>query len=283
MRLFILTTVTMMFFAANSVLNRAALADGLIGPASFAALRLGFGAIVLILILWLKGDFKSGFNIKPRLDAVIGLILYVICFSFAYTVLEAGLGSLLLFGMVQITMFGGAVIQGNKPSPLQWLGAVIGMSGLGYVMNPSTSGVDLTGAIIMAVAGFGWGVYSLAGKKVDQALTSTAASFIWATPVVLIIWWVASPEAFSAEGVLLAFLSGSLASGLGYVLWFMVLPELQTETAATVQLSVPLIAMLGGIVFLDEVWTLDFTIASSLVLGGIALSLRSAKKPVNTR
>jgi drug/metabolite transporter (DMT)-like permease len=278
MRLTLLTTLTMIAFAANSVINRAALADGAIGPASFAVLRLASGAVVLLLILWLQGAFKDGVQIKPRLDAVLGLALYAIGFSFAYSVLQAGLGALLLFGMVQVTMFSGAVMQGNQPKPLQWVGAAIGLSGLAYVLNPSTSGIDLRGAALMIAAGFGWGVYSLAGQKVEQVLIATAASFVCATPIALIIWFVTGSEAISNTGIALACLSGGVTSALGYILWFYVLPRLQTSTAAVAQLTVPLIAMAGGMVFLGEVWTVDFTIAAALVLGGIGLSVWAGQR-----
>ncbi len=278
MKLTLLTTLTMIAFAANSVINRAALADGAIGPASFALLRLGSGAIVLGVILWMQGAFKGGVQIKPRLDAVFGLALYAIGFSFAYSVLQAGLGALLLFGMVQITMFSGAVLRGNQPKPLQWIGVAIGLSGLAYVLNPSTSGIDLWGAALMIAAGFGWGVYSLAGQRVEQALIATAASFICALPIAALVWFASNAEVFTGKGIALACLSGGVTSALGYILWFYVLPRLQTSTAAVAQLTVPLIAMAGGMVFLGEVWTLDFTIASALVLGGIGLSVWAGQR-----
>lgn len=278
MRLTLLTALTMIAFAANSVINRAALADGAIGPASFAVLRLGSGAVVLFIILWLQGAFKGGVWIRPRLDAVLGLALYAIGFSFAYFVLQAGLGALLLFGMVQITMFAGAIVQGNSPKPLQWVGAAIGLSGLAYVLNPSTSGIDLRGAALMIAAGFGWGIYSLAGQKVEQALVATAASFICAVPIAVIVWGLTGSETVSHKGIALACFSGGVTSALGYILWFYVLPRLQTGTAAVAQLTVPLIAMTGGMMFLDEVWTMDFTIASALVLGGIGLSVWAGQR-----
>jgi drug/metabolite transporter (DMT)-like permease len=272
MRLALLTTLTMIAFAANSVITRAALAGEAIGPASFSVLRLASGAVVLVLILWGQGAFKGHTKIRPRLDAVLGLAIYAIGFSFAYTVLQAGLGALLLFGMVQITMFAGAVVRGNQPQPLQWLGAAIGLLGLIYVLNPNTTEINLNGAILMVAAGFGWGIYSLAGQKVEQALIATAASFVCATPIAIFVWLVTGSEVYHLKGVALACLSGGVTSALGYILWFYVLPRLQTSTAAVAQLTVPLIAMLGGMVFLGEVWTFDFTIASVLVLGGIGLS-----------
>jgi drug/metabolite transporter (DMT)-like permease len=278
MKLAFLTTLTMMAFAANSVITRAALLDGAIGPASFSVLRLASGSVVLLLILWGQGTFKARPQIRPRAGAVLGLALYAIGFSFAYTVLQAGLGALILFAMVQITMFAGAVVQGNRPKPLQWLGAVIGLAGLAYVLNPNTVEIDLRGAILMGLAGFGWGIYSLAGQKVEQALVATAASFVTATPIAVIVWFISSSEAAHASGIALACLSGGVTSALGYILWFYVLPRLQTGTAAVAQLTVPLIAMAGGMVFLGEHWTLDFTIASALVLGGIGLSVWAGQR-----
>jgi len=276
MKLSLLTALTMAAFAANSVINRAALADGAIGPASFALIRLATGALILVLILRMQGALKT--TIRPRFDAVLGLILYMLGFSFAYLVLEAGLGALLLFGTVQITMFGGAVLRGNRPKPLQWVGAAIGLSGLAYVLNPSTSAIDLTGALLMVIAGFGWGLYSLAGQKAVHALAATTTSFVCATPIAVLVWLLAGSEAVTSTGVALACLSGIVTSGLGYVLWFYVLPQLQTSTAAVAQLTVPLIAMLGGMIFLGEIWTADFTIASVLVLGGIGLSVWAGQK-----
>ncbi len=278
MRIFILTAFALMFFAANSVLNRAALAGELIGPASFVAIRLGSGAVALVFILWFQGILKKPPSLKPRLDAVFGLILYAIGFSFAYMVLDAGFGALVLFGTVQITMFLGAIIRGNKPVFVQWIGAAIGMAGLAYAVNPETAGIDPVGALIMVSAGIGWGLYSLAGQKVSNALVSTTVSFVCATPIAVIAWIIVGSEIVTAEGVMLAVTSGVVTSGFGYVVWYTALPHLQTSVAAIVQLAVPLIAMLGGILFLNEVWTLDFTISASLVLGGIALSLLGGKK-----
>jgi len=170
------------------------------------------------------------------------------------------------------------VVQGNRPQPLQWLGAAIGLAGLAYVLNPNTATIDLYGAILMGLAGFGWGIYSLAGQKVEQALVATAASFVAATPIALLVWFVSSSEVAHASGIALACLSGGVTSALGYILWFYVLPRLQTGTAAVAQLTVPLIAMAGGMVFLGEHWTLDFTIASALVLGGIGLSVWAGQR-----
>lgn len=278
MRLFLLTTLTMAAFAANSVINRIALAEDTIGPATFALIRLATGAIVLTGILWAQGQMRLNTVLRPRVDAVCGLTLYAIGFSFAYVALEAGFGALILFGVVQITMFGGAVIQGNQPKTLQWAGAVIGLVGLAYALNPQTADTNLTGALLMAGAGFGWGVYSLAGQKVKHGVSTATLSFLYATPIALGVWWLAGAETIKPAGIAWACLSGSVTSALGYILWFYVLPQLQTGTAAVAQLTVPLIAMAGGMLFLGELWTLQFTVAATLVLGGVGLSVWAGQK-----
>lgn len=278
MRIFLLTTLTMIAFAGNSVFNRMALADGAIGPASFAMIRLMVGTVVLLAIVFLPPKTTTLSALRPRPLAVAGLALYATAFSFAYVSLDAGFGALLLFGTVQITMFGGAVVQGNRPHPLQWGGALLGMAGLIYLMNPSVAGVDLSATLLMIASGFGWGIYSLAGQKTQDALLSTTSSFVFAVPVALIVWALVGAEPTSLRGISLAALSGGVTSALGYVLWFYVLRHIQTVTAAVAQLCVPIIAMLGGMVFLSETWTADFSIAASLVLGGIALSIWAGLK-----
>nr|WP_281501732.1 DMT family transporter [Kordiimonas laminariae] len=278
MRIILLTALAMIFFAANSVLNRLALAEELINPETFLLIRIGSGALFLLLLLKMKGLFKGLTTFKFNAMSVGGLALYGVGFTFAYLVLEAGFGALLLFGTVQITMFVGAIMKGSSPRVLQWLGAVIGMAGLVYVINPDTGGLNLFGAGLMVLAGIGWGLYSLAGQKAENALIATTASFVWTVPVALIVWLSSNAGAIAMEGAVLAAISGIITSGLGYVVWYRVLPELDTSVAAIVQLTVPLIAMLGGIAFIGEVWTLDFTIAAVLVLGGIALSLLGGKR-----
>lgn len=265
-------------FAANSVINRIALAEDTIGPASFALIRLASGTAVLVGILWTQRSMRLNIIMYPRLDAVCGLTLYAIGFSFAYVALEAGFGALILFGVVQITMFGGAVMQGNQPKTLQWVGALVGLIGLAYALNPQTTNIDLIGALVMAMAGFGWGLYSLAGQKVENGLSTAALSFLYATPIALGVWWLAGTETVKPAGIAWACLSGGVTSALGYILWFNVLPQLQTGTAAVAQLTVPLIAMVGGMLFLGELWTLQFTIAAALVLGGVGLSVWAGQR-----
>ncbi|GHA51937.1 membrane protein [Amylibacter ulvae] len=272
MRIFTLISITMIAFAANSVLNRLALVEPQIGPFSFALIRLIAGAVILWGILALRGQ-AGRHSFRPNILSVFGLTLYALGFSYAYVTLDAGLGALLLFGGVQLTMFIGAAVLGKMPKPLQWMGAFIGFAGLAYLLNPSNSVIDPLGAFFMLLAAFGWGVYTLVGQRVANAHVAAAQSFLFAIPIALVVWMFSTGEMITPYGVFLAILSGAIFSGLGYLLWFSVLPQITTITAAVAQLSVPIIAMLGGMVFLSEPFTIQFAVASVLVLGGITLSI----------
>jgi drug/metabolite transporter (DMT)-like permease len=278
MKLFLLTTLTMIAFAANSVLNRAALTDGAVDPMSFAMLRLLAGAVVLQSIILVRGQFKDVWSEVDWL-AVAGLLAYMVGFSFAYTSLETGLGALVLFGGVQITMFLGAVIGGKKPVMLQWVGAAIAFSGLVVLLAPSGSAPDLLGLSLMALAAVGWGIYSLQGAKTDRPLLATSANFTVALPLVIVPWFffVEVPQ-LGQTGIAMAFISGGITSALGYALWYHVLRQLQTVTAAVAQLTVPLIAACGGFLLLAEPFTLAFWVSSVLVLGGIGVSILAANR-----
>ena len=273
MRLFLLTGLTMTAFAANSVLNRMALIAPQIDPASYAVIRLCAGAAILWSILYVRGQVgKRSLRADPW--SVLGLSAYAVGFSYAYVSLEAGLGALLLFGGVQLTMFIGAWLTGRKPLVLQWCGAGVGFAGLAYLLNPSTTQIDMLGAGLMLIAAVGWGVYTLLGQRQTNAPLAAAQSFVFATPIAVLVWLVAGMDMIlTPSGVGLAILSGAVFSGLGYLLWFSILPNLATTTAAVAQLTVPLIAMIGGMVFLSEPLTLQFVVASALVLGGIGLSI----------
>ncbi len=277
MRLFLLTTLTMIAFAANSVLNRAALASGGIGAIEFANIRLIAGAAMLaILALALRRQFVFGG--PGRIAAVAGLLLYLFGFSLAYVSLDSGLGALILFGTVQITMFSGSVLGGERPPAQRWLGAGLAFGGLAWLLWP-TGQMDLSliHAVAMIAAGIGWGVYSLAGRKANDPLLATAANFVIAVPLGLIMTTALpvqmDPVAWTNTGIGLAVISGAITSGLGYALWYTVLPRLAGTVAAVAQLTVPIIAMLGGMLFLNEALTLDFVIAAALVLGGVTLSV----------
>ena len=274
MRLIILVSITMLAFAANSILNRMALTESEAGAASFAALRLLSGALMLVALVQMRGQAHW------RLTNVAGplsLLAYVIGFSFAYLSLDAGLGALILFGGVQITMFAGALLRGESVPTMRWIGAGFAFAGLSFLMWPNgTAPVPLLGAGLMLGAALGWGIYSLLGAGAADPLGATARNFLWATPLGLLpafFMW----DGMSPIGAVLAVLSGAVTSGLGYALWYRVLPELPASVAAVAQLTVPVIALAGGIVFIGEEMTWRFLVAALMVLGGVVLSLYRAK------
>ncbi|MCT4611195.1 MAG: DMT family transporter [Pelagimonas sp.] len=274
MRLFLLTALTMAAFAANSVLTRAGIFESGLDAFWFGTIRLLAGAAVLALLVALKGQW-AGWRNELNASALLGLFLYIFGFSLAYMRLESGLGALILFGMVQITMFAGGVIAGERPPALRWIGSGVAFAGLIYLLRPTGTGVDLQAALAMVVAGIGWGLYSLAGKHARDPLVSTAVNFVLVAPVgVLLALLIAAPTGgWPMSGVVLAIMSGAVTSGLGYALWYRILPELQRSVASVAQLTVPVIAMGGGMAFLNEPLTTQFIIASVLVLGGVALAV----------
>ena len=259
----------MVAFAANSIVNRLALDAGGTGPASFAAIRLVAGAAMLaLLVAWRSG----GLRWHTGGGGPAALALYVLGFSFAYASLPAGIGALILFGGVQVTMFAGAILSREAVPVQSWVGAGLSLAGLGYLMWPAGGAApDAAGAGLMAAAALGWGIYSLIGRGACDPLAATAANFLWAMPVGLLIWLI-RPDGIDGAGALLAVVSGAVTSGLGYALWYSVLPALGASRAAVAQLTVPVIALAGGIVLLGEALSLRIVLASALVLGGVALA-----------
>lgn len=274
MRLILLTSLTMMAFAANSVLNRMALVGDLTGPASFALIRLASGAGFLLLLAGFRSGRKVPWRAPGRLWGVLMLTLYVLGFSFAYVSLETGVGALILFGGVQITMFAGALIARENVPLARWTGAAIAFGGLVVLLWPA-GGIapDPAGAVLMVGAAVGWGVYSLLGRGVSDPLGSTAANFALALPIGMAVFAI-FPGEIALKGAMLAVISGAVTSGAGYALWYSVLPRLAASVAAVAQLTVPVIAVAGGLVFLGEPVSLRFVIAAVLVLAGIAVSLK---------
>lgn len=277
MRLLFLTVLTMIAFAANSVLNRMALAGGGMDAVSFGVIRLVSGAVMLALLcLILRGGLRlTG---PGRGIGVLALLIYLYGFSMAYRALDAGLGALILFGVVQITMFAGGLIAREAMPARRWIGAGMAFGGLAWLLWPGGGlEVSVTHGLLMAAAGVGWGVYSLNGRRSGDALMATAANFIWAAPVGLLVGWLVPKGAegivIGPQGVLLAVLSGAVTSGLGYALWYSLLPRLAASVAAVAQLTVPVIAMAGGMLFLGEALSLEFALASVLVLSGVAVSV----------
>ncbi|MEM6595435.1 MAG: DMT family transporter [Pseudomonadota bacterium] len=272
MRLFLLTTLTMIAFAANSVLNRLGILSG-VDPLSFAVIRLVSGAVALAALLWLTGGGLA-LGGRKRLYGAVALSIYMIGFSLAYVTLDAGVGALILFGVVQMSVFTGVLIGGARVSGAKWFGTGVALTGLAFLLLPGASSPDLWGAVLVACAGAGWGVYTLLGRSELDALGATTGNFIVASLLVAVfaVLWPAE-RSISATGVAYAVLSGALTSAMGYALWYRILPQLQAATAGIAQLTVPVIALAGGIVFLGEAVTLGFVLASALVLGGVAWSI----------
>jgi len=270
----LLTALAMFAFAANSLLCRIALQQGRIDPASFGAIRLAAGAATLVLVMRLRPRARA--PMAGDWPAAVMLFLYVACFSFAYLRLAAGSGALILFGVVQLTMFAAGLRAGERFTGAGWLGLALAVGGLAVLMLPGVAAPSFLGAGLMAVAGAAWGGYSLRGRGVTDPLATTTGNFARATPLGLVLWGVWSARAhLDAHGVALALVSGALSSGLGYVVWYAALPRLKALQAATVQLSVPLIAALGGVLLLDEAFSARLGLAAAAILGGIALVLRA--------
>lgn len=278
MRLFFLTALTMVAFAANSVLTRLAVDNGHIDPSSFAIVRALGGAVVLSLILSIRGGAFALFNRKRAIGAV-SLAAYMAGFSLAYLTLDAGLGALILFGVVQIFMFAHTTATGMRPGNRQITGAAIAFLGLILALWPGAGGKsDVLGAGYMIFAGVGWAIYTISGRQEQDPLAATTANFILCLPVVMIaLLGLASKATVAGWG--LALLCGGVTSGLGYALWYTVLPQIQRNLAPVVQLSVPVIALLGGAALLGEAITPIVVLATVLVVCGIGLAVTSQSAP----
>jgi drug/metabolite transporter (DMT)-like permease len=274
MTLFVLTACTLLAFAANSLLCRLALGAGLIDPASFTTLRLLSGALALLPISQLiarssgtrvaKGSWGSGF----------ALFAYAAAFSLAYVSLTTGMGALLLFGSVQVTMIGAALKSGERLRTLQWVGSAAAVGGLVYLVLPGISSPDPLGALLMCLAGAAWGVYSIRGRGSPAPVVVTSGNFLRSLPFALVASVVLMPSLhLEPTGVILAVISGSVTSGLGYVLWYRTLKSLTTARASVVQLVVPVLAAMGGVTVLSEPVTLRLIAGSMLILGGVALAV----------
>ncbi|MDO6456670.1 DMT family transporter [Celeribacter halophilus] len=271
LRVFALLLLTLVAFAGNSVLTRAALVDPANGATSFAAVRLLSGALMLGLI----GRFARH-SVTPRLGdlpAVLALFLYVLGFSLAYRAMSAATGALILFAFVQITMLAVALRRGVRLSGFGWLGLALALGGLVWLLSPGLSSPPLTAALLMSGAGVAWGAYSILGQGGGDPVGRSIRNFIGAVPLALVLLLVV-PVSLTASGWALSIASGALASALGYVLWYRVLPLIPVPLAASAQLSVPVITALGGALLLSEPISLQLVGACALVLTGIALSAR---------
>lgn len=291
MKTFLLVAVAMGAFAANSLLCRMALANTDIDPASFTLLRLTSGALALLLLssYSLRRGVKSassqsvfkGLKANASVLGGIALFVYAICFSFAYISMSTGTGALLLFGAVQLTMITVGLINGERFNSRQWLGFVLAFIGLVILLLPSASAPSLLAGLLMVLAGMAWGVYSLLGKKSSSALMSTTGNFIYASflcvPLIGVVLSVGADQfVLDKVGIYYALASGIFASGCGYAIWYRALPLIKSTTAATVQLSVPVLASLMGWLALGEQFTAQIMLASVMTLGGIYLVIKKA-------
>lgn len=290
----LISLLSLIAFAANSIFCRMALMSQSIGALEFTLVRLLSGILILLpLLVFYRGNIKASdhnsrggaialtrANIAPSL-ALFG---YAIFFSLAYVQLGAGTGALILFASVQITMVGISIYHGNRLTIVEWLGFALAFGGLVYLLLPGLSAPPLVGAMMMLIAGVSWGIYSLLGKGQKFPILSTARNFLFCAPgcmVLLIIIVIRSENgqyAFSSNGILLAVLSGAVTSGLGYVLWYMTLNRITTTVASIAQLAVPIIAGLGGIVFLSESMSLRLVLASVMIVGGIVVTILGRRK-----
>ena len=270
---FLYTALAMIAFASNSLLNRLALGDEAIDPVSYTTVRLVTGATILILIAMIQRNNTEKKVRGSWLSAAL-LFLYAISFSFAYLSLSAGTGALILFGSVQVTMILVALRAGERPHWLVWLGVLLALGGLVYLVTPGLRAPSPLGSGLMAAAGIAWGFYSLRGRGSDTPLADTAGNFLYAVPFILSVRLVVlSGIHLSINGIFLAALSGTIASGVGYVIWYAALRGLTATRAAIVQLSVPVLAAWGGVIFLAEDISLRLMLAGAFILGGIALAV----------
>ena len=270
----LLTALALLAFAGNSILCRMALGSHAISPAGFTAARLGTGAAAL----WLLVALRTGGVPKHagQWTSAAALFAYAAAFSFAYLSLGAGTGALILFGAVQLTMIVAGLRAGERPVAAEWAGLVLAASGLVVLVFPGLTAPAPAGAALMAAAGVAWGVYSLRGRGSTEALRNTAGNFLLTVPMAaLLLAFAGGTSGWTVRGMLLAAISGALASGVGYAIWYTALPSLTATRAALVQLLVPVIAAAGGVALLGEAIPLRLPVAAALVLGGVALAVTS--------
>ena len=270
----LLAALAIAAFAGNSLLARAALADGAIEAGAFSAIRLAAGAIILLPFLGAKPS-------RADLPGATALAVYVAGFSLAYLSLGAGLGALILFSCVQATIMLTGFFRGERPSALGWVGLAIAMGGLALLLAPKggstgTDTISIAAAIMMGVAGIAWGAYTLIGRASGDPAGSTARNFLLAAPMVLPMLLLDS-EMPSSHGVMLAVIAGALTSGLGYVIWYKVAPRLGLATVASVQLATPVVAAIGGVLLLSEPLSWPLVLGGALIVGGIVLTIHKPR------
>jgi drug/metabolite transporter (DMT)-like permease len=275
MRLYIFTSIALFAFAANSLLCRMALGDG-IDPIPFTLIRLISGAVLLAILV--RPSWQEVERGKAGMESALSLSIYAFAFSWAYVAMDTGMGALILFATIQIVLNIVAQLTGDKINRLTLLGIAIAFIGLVVLLLPGQSAPDFSSALIMMVAGLGWAGFVYSGRNSQKPLLDVAIAFrwslLWCLPLTLVIDWQGS----SVQGILLATLSGTLASGLGYALWYKVLPQLGLQNAAQSQLVVPVFAMIMGIIFLSEQISTTMLVASGLILLGITIAIRAKQQ-----
>lgn len=281
------TVIALIAFAANSLFCRMALAEGYIDAWNFTIIRLisaaaCLGIIIAVHTQYLKHNRSlDGATVKEKGSwlSSTSLVIYALCFSIAYVELDTGTGALILFSAVQLTMIGWGIYKKEQLSALQWLAFIVAVVGFIYLMLPSAAMPSLSAATLMAISGSAWGVYSIRGKSCVSPLRATGFNFIRSLVAVPILLLVAMSRLLeiSMQGILLACASGAIASGVGYSIWYMAMPLLKNTQAAIVQLCVPVLAAVLGVVFLSEQLTLEFVIASSVILGAVLVFILNKK------
>jgi drug/metabolite transporter (DMT)-like permease len=265
------TSLALIAFAANSVLCRLALGGGTIDAAGFTCVRLVSGALVLWALLAFNQSQKRS-RTRGSWSAAFMLFVYAVTFSFAYLTLNTGTGALILFGSVQMTMILMSIRWGNRLIWIEWVGVITAFSGLVYLVLPGVTAPSFSGFSLMTLAGIAWGLYTLKGRGSTHPLSDTSYNFLRSLPFVIILGLFFFPQMhLSIQGIILAAISGGITSGMGYTLWYMALRGLSATQAAVVQLSVPVIAGFGGVVFVSEVISLRLTLSALLTLGGILM------------
>ena len=276
LKISLLVTLALLAFTANSLLCRLALQNSHMDPALFTAVRLGSGALVLVLLTVLSNRTLKG---QGSWMGALALLGYATGFSFAYVELETGMGALLLFGAVQFTMLAYGLLIGERLTLWQWIGFILAAMGLFALFSPGLGVPTWQGALFMTGAGICWALYSLLGLKPGAALASTAANFVRTIPLAALLLLTCKGDDWqSTQGLGYAIASGALASGIGYALWYFVMPKLSVITASTVQLSVPVLAAIAGFIWLLEPFTLRFVFCALAILGGVALVLVNKKR-----
>jgi drug/metabolite transporter (DMT)-like permease len=273
----VLTAAALVAFAGNSILCRMALGQAAIDPASYSTIRVIAGACTLVAIT--TGIGRGGQRLQGSWTSAFILFVYAVPFSFAYVRLTTGTGALVLFGSVQVTMLVAAVAGGERPHPRQWIGLALAVAGLAYLVAPGLTAPSLSGASLMALAGVSWGIYSLRGRSAADPLAQNAGNFARAIPFVIAASvLLLGQRHIEMTGALLAVVSGALASGLGYVAWYAALRAISTTRAALVQLPVPVLSAVGGLLLLGEPLSFRLVLSSVVVLGGVGMALAATER-----